>query len=224
MGVLPQGGRGPLPKRRLRHLEGHAGHADGSHLRLLHLLEEAPLLQVLVLQQELRPHHRREGDAQLLGAGEQVLPVVLQEVGAQDLLELAPLDDAHPWVQEEGVLLQLRPPHEDSHPQGEARRPADDDDVAVAAAIDFHGIDGNLVAGVEALADRAHERVEGGVVLVGGAQGLQHGDIDVLAAAAAVAVLHGGQDCRPGGDAGEVLRGLPAGAQRLLIRVAGDVH
>jgi hypothetical protein len=48
------------------------------------------------------------------------------------------------------------------------------------------------------------------VVLVGGAERLKHGDVDVLTAAVGGAVLDGGHGGDPGGDPGDVLGGLAA--------------
>ena len=191
---------------------------------LLDLGEEGALAQVLVGEQRLRVEDGREGDAQLLGAGQQVLPVVLGQVRAQDLLELLPLDRAQPEVREQRVVLQLRLLDQDRHHQREAGGAADHDDVAVAAGEDLAGVGRDVVARVEALADRAEVGVHRRVVFVRRAQRLQARDVDVLACAGLAAVLQRGEDRDPGVQRAEVLGRLAAGAERLLVGVAGDVH
>src|SRR3990170_6269296 len=135
--VLTESRRGPLPQRRLRHLEGRSGHPYRAQGRLLHLLEEPALLKVLVLLQQPRAHHRRERHTQLLGPRQQVPPVVFQEIRPERLLELLPPDVAHPEIDEQLVGLQLRLLQQDRHAQRKSAGAAHDNDVAVPARIDL---------------------------------------------------------------------------------------
>src|SRR3989337_4094666 len=70
----------PAAQRRRRHLERRAAPPYAAYPRLLHPLEEAPFLQVLVLQQQARAHHRAERHAKLLGPRQQAPPVVLHQI------------------------------------------------------------------------------------------------------------------------------------------------
>jgi hypothetical protein len=70
---------------------------------------------VFVLEKHLRVEDGRKWDAQLLGATEEVFPVVLGEVGAQDPFKVLPLYESKPEVLEERVVLELRLLDENCH-------------------------------------------------------------------------------------------------------------
>ena len=144
--------------------------------------------------------------------------------GQQDLLELLPLHRAQPEVREQRVALQVRALDEDRHHQREAGGAADDDDVAVFAGEDLAGVGGDAVARVEALADGAEVGVHGAVVFVGAAERFEDRDVDVLAGAGCGAVFERGEDGDPGVQGAEVVGRFAAGAERLFVGVAGDVH